>query len=204
MKTDTVMVNKYISLGSVAQALRVDIKTLSILNPAYKRLVVNGTTQAPRRLIVPQVSKGMYTALYDALNNSTMVAPPPVATEANFVAAKPEHHQLYHTVKKGETLADIADTYGVEVQDLKVWNNLHGSKAAVGTKLRLTEGADEPDSQPSPKQTHNYITYKVKRGDTLSSIASKFDGASVEKIMSLNGLRKGMLQPGMTIKISKG
>jgi membrane-bound lytic murein transglycosylase D len=107
-------------------------------------------------------------------------------------------------VQRGETLSDIADTYGVEVQDLKVWNNLHSDKAAVGKKLHLTENAGEPDSQPSPKHTPNYITYKVKKGDTLSGIAAKFDGASVEKIMSLNGLKKGMLQPGMTIKISKG
>jgi membrane-bound lytic murein transglycosylase D len=51
---------------------------------------------------------------------------------------------------------------------------------------------------------HNYITYRVKRGDTLGAIALKFDGASVEKIRSLNGLTSAQLQPGMKLKISKG
>jgi len=81
---------------------------------------------------------------------------------------------------------------------------LHTNKPAVGEKLRLNEATDDADNSLSTKHSRNYITYKVKRGDTLSGIASKFDGASVEKIRSLNGLKKDMLQPGMTIKISKG
>jgi membrane-bound lytic murein transglycosylase D len=84
---------------------------------------------------------------------------------------------------------------------VKVWNHLPPNKPTVGERLKLSETADETDSAEPVKHNHNYITYKVKRGDTLSGIASKFDGASVEKIRSLNGLKNGQLQPGMTIKI---
>jgi membrane-bound lytic murein transglycosylase D len=133
-----------------------------------------------------------------------MVASAPVPMQAVYKESKTEQRQPYHTVKRGETLNDIADDFGVDVQDLKVWNHIKGSKVAVGTRLRLSETADQTESEPSVKHAHNYITYKVKRGDTLSGIASKFEGASVEKIKSLNGLKKNELQPGMTIKISKG
>jgi len=204
LKTDTVLVNKYVSLGTVAQVLNIDIRQLSNLNPAYKRQIINGTAQAPRRLVIPQIDKGKYGALYEALNNSNMVSTAPVAMHVNYVESKPVEHPMYHKVRRGETLSDIADNYGIEVQDLKVWNHLRGNKAVVGQRLKLTESAEDPDNGPSPKHSHNYITYKVKRGDTLSGIASKFEGASVEKIMSVNGLRKGQLQPGMTIKITKG
>ena len=202
LKTDTVLVNKYVSLGSVAQALNVDVRTLAMLNPSYKRQIVNGSAQSPRRLVIPQVEKIKYAALYDVLNNSNIAAPAPVPMQPVYSEKKPEeHHQLYHVVKRGETLSDIADAFGVEVQDLKVWNHIESRKVAAGTRLRLSESTDE--SEPS-KHAHNYITYKVKPGDTLSGIASKFEGASVEKIKSLNGLKRNDLQPGMTIKISKG
>ena len=204
LKTDTVLVNKYVSLNSVAQALSIDSRELSLLNPAYKRQIINGTAQAPRRLVVPQVGRDKYAALYNVLNGSGMAAPPPVPVSEPYRESRPEPHQQYHVVKRGETLADIADAFGVDEQDIKAWNHLHGKTVSAGTRLRLSENADEPDNEASIKHAHNYITYKVKRGDTLSGIASKFEGASVEKIKSLNGLKRNELQPGMTIKISKG
>ncbi len=204
LKTDTVLVNKYISLSSVAQALNIDFRQLCILNPAYKRQIINGTPQAPRRLVVPQVDRDKYASLYNVLNGSGMAASAPVPMSEPYRESKPEPHQQYHVVKRGETLGDIADTFGIDVQDLKAWNHLHGKTVATGTRLRLSESADEPENEPSIKHAHNYITYKVKRGDTLSGIASKFEGASVERIKSLNGLKRNELQPGMTIKISKG
>jgi membrane-bound lytic murein transglycosylase D len=116
---------------------------------------------------------------------------------------KEEKTPSYHKVRRGETLSDIADTYGIEVQDIKVWNHLHSNKAVVGQRLKVKESADEPEQKPAKTKSHNYVTYKVKRGDTLNGIASKFE-ASVAGIRELNGLKKGELQPGMTIKISKG
>jgi membrane-bound lytic murein transglycosylase D len=204
LKTDTVLVNKYVSLSTVAQVLNIDARLLGMLNPAYKRQIVNGTAVLPRRLIIPQVDKSKYSALYEALNNSTIDVTAPIAMHAAYVEKKTEKRPLYHKVRSGETLSDIADNYGIEVQDLKAWNHLHGNKAVVGQKLKLKDTGDEPDSSSTPKHNHNYITYKVKRGDTLSGIASKFEGASVEKIKLLNGLKKGELQPGMTIRISRG
>ncbi len=204
LKTDTVLVNKYVSLTAVAQVLNMEVKELAILNPSYKLRIINGTTTTPRRLVVPQIDKEKFAALYEVLNSSNVVATAPQATYAPYHESKPEPAPLYHKVRRGETLGDIADTYGVELQDLKAWNHLHGNKAVVGERLKLSETAGETEDKPLAKHNHNYITYKVKRGDTLSGIASRFEGASVEKIRSVNGLKKDALQPGMTIKISKG
>ncbi len=203
-KTDTVLVNKYVSLSSVAQVLNVDLKILSILNPSYKRQIINGTVKAPRRMVIPQIEKDKYSALYDALNNSNMVAPTPTPVYASYANRKEEEIPSWHKVRRGETLGDIADTYGLELHDLKQWNHLHSNKAVVGQRLKLRETADEPAESTSAKHHTTYITYRVKNGDTLSSIASKFEGASVEKIRSINGLKKDRLQPGTTIKINKG
>jgi membrane-bound lytic murein transglycosylase D len=203
LKTDTVVVNKYISLAAIAQALNVNVAQLAVLNPAYKKMIVNGTSQAPRRLVIPEVDKNKYAALYDVLNEGNP-NPLQMPAHAALYREKPEHRPAYHTIRDGETLRDIADACGVEVQDIKAWNHLHNNKAVAGKKLRLSEGSDNSDNEASQRHNRNYLTYKVKKGDTLSGIASRFEGTSVEKIRSLNGLRKDMLQPGMTIKISRG
>jgi membrane-bound lytic murein transglycosylase D len=166
LKTDTVLVNKYVSLSTVSQVLGIELRELTILNPAYKSMIINGTNSAPRRLVIPQIEKGKYTALYDALNNSKIIATTPRMMHASYDENRDENKSFYHKINKRET------------------SNDGGGRSA--------------------KHNQNYITYKVKRGDTLSGIAAKFDGSSVEKIRSLNGLKKGQLQPGMTIRINKG
>jgi membrane-bound lytic murein transglycosylase D len=157
LKTDTVMVKKFVSLGNVARALNVGIGEITILNPAYRRLIVNGTPKTPRRLILPQTSKENFAALYNVLNSAgdavapmEFVKPTPVYAVAA-PAAHPAYVDLpksdrkittYHKVKKGETLAGIADLFGCEVRDLKLWNNLEGNRAPVGRTIRVAAGGD--------------------------------------------------------------
>ncbi|MGX5688809.1 LysM peptidoglycan-binding domain-containing protein [Arcticibacter tournemirensis] len=52
---------------------------------------------------------------------------------------------------------------------------------------------------------NGYITYEVKQGDTLSSIAQKFDGATEEEIRVTNQLKHASaVKPGMILKIIGG
>jgi membrane-bound lytic murein transglycosylase D len=148
IKTDTVMVKKYVTLSSVSQALKVNINELAILNPAYRRLIVNGNTATPRRLILPQTAKENYAALYNVLNGTgEPVSAEPKVTYASYTENKPERRMpTHHKVKRGETLAAIADKYGVEVQDLKVWNHLKSNKAPVGITIKVANGDDASTS----------------------------------------------------------
>jgi membrane-bound lytic murein transglycosylase D len=206
IKTDTLMVNKMVSLSNVAKLLELDMRELVTLNPSYKRGIVNGTATSARRLILPQIPSAKFAAIYNVIDGDGAVATAPVAYAANTAPAadyRPAKRPAYHKVRKGETLADIADQYGVEVQDLKAWNNLHSSKATVGLKLKLNETTAATDDSPvSKKSAAKYLTYKVRKGDTLSGLAEKFE-ASVDSIKELNGLKKNALQPGMTLKITK-
>lgn len=144
-KTDTVMVKKHVTLSNISQALKINISELAILNPAYRRLIVNGTAAAPRRLILPQTAKENYASLYNVLNGGTneAVSPEPKVTYASYTESKPERRMpTHHKVRRGETLAAIADKYGVEVQDLKVWNHLKSNKAPVGQTIKVTSGEE--------------------------------------------------------------
>lgn len=202
---DTVLVNRSVSLSNISRALKIDASELALLNPAYRQQIINGTAIAPRRLVIPKTTSENYAALYDALNNAGSPVIQPQVTNMLYNAVPERRMPDFHKVRRGETLGDIADMYGVELQDLKDWNHLHGNKATVGKKLWLSAGHDSGSEDiAAKKHSSKYVMYKVKHGDTLNTIADKFDGVSIENIRLLNGLKSGPLQPGMTLKINCG
>jgi LysM repeat protein len=57
-------------------------------------------------------------------------------------------------------------------------------------------------SKPKPKPKPTSITYTVKKGDTLSGIASRY-GSTVSKIRSANGISGSLIRPGQKLKVPK-
>lgn len=144
-RTDTVMVKRVVPLSNVAQALDVSLREITILNPSYRMAVVNGSPKTPRRLIIPQTAKDNYAALYNVLNGVDTPVPaaakPATYAAVQYSAAKSERRiPTHHKVKKGETLASIADKFGCEVSDLKVWNHLKTNRAPIGAMLKVSAG----------------------------------------------------------------
>ena len=54
------------------------------------------------------------------------------------------------------------------------------------------------------KTSPTFVTYVVRKGDTLSDIANKHRGATVTKIKSDNNIRGSHLKIGQKLKIYKG
>lgn len=50
---------------------------------------------------------------------------------------------VVHKVAAGETLASIAETYGVEPADIKKWNNLRRNSVRVGQQLRIAAASSQ-------------------------------------------------------------
>jgi murein DD-endopeptidase MepM/ murein hydrolase activator NlpD len=99
----------------------------------------------------------------------------------------------YHKVKSGETLEKIAKNYGVSVQELiKANKNINPNKLKVGENLCIP--------QKTPAKAQDYAIYKVKKGDTLQSIAEKF-GVDVQELKSFNNLKSEKIIEGQEIKI---
>ena len=80
----------------------------------------------------------------------------------------------------------------MEVQDLKVWNNLKSMTIVPGQVLKLS----------SKSKTVEFTTYEVQKGDTINDIAERFR-RSAAQIIEMNGLKDTRLQPGMLLKINK-
>lgn len=94
---------------------------------------------------------------------------------------------LTYTVKKGDTLSDIALQYHVSVGQLRQWNKLPGDKILQGQQLRLY-----PRGAPR--------WYVVRSGDTLSEIALRFN-VSMATLRRLNTLSQDRIYPGQRIML---
>jgi membrane-bound lytic murein transglycosylase D len=113
-----------------------------------------------------------------------------------------ENRSVTHKVKIGEVMASIAKRYGVSVKQIMSANSLKSSRIKVGQLLsiKVAEGSKAKASVTKNKKAQTYI---VKRGDTLHSIAQKFDVA-VADLKRWNKKYSSLIQPGnkLTIKQS--
>ena len=109
--------------------------------------------------------------------------------------SNPDNMFLY-TVKKGDTLYSIARVYGVNVNSIKNLNYLTSNNLYIGQVLRIPEIYTKSDDMYVP----DYVNYKVKRGDTLYSIAKAY-GVTVDSLIQDNALKNNSLTIGQNLKI---
>lgn len=95
--------------------------------------------------------------------------------------------ELYQ-VKAGDTLYSIANKYNITVNELKALNDLNSNDLSIGQLLNVPSGLSLVNS------------YIVEKGDTLYSIAKKFD-ISVNKLKEYNNLSNNLLNVGQKILI---
>lgn len=109
-------------------------------------------------------------------------------------SSKPKAKTTSHVVQRGENLARIADRYNVSQSDLLRWNDIdNANKILVGQRLKIVE--------PSGSSV-KWVRYTVKRGDTLSEVASRY-GVSASDIKSWNNLKGSQINVGQSLKIRK-
>lgn len=207
LKTDTVQTTRFVSLATLAKALNVEEAAMFALNPSYKKKIVNGTDDEPKRIVMPKLKDIDFAGVYEVLNNVDVdvnmrvieASTDDVRDLRKKKAKSAASAVVYHKVTSGQNLTTVANKYGVEVQDLRVWNGLKSKNIVPGQKLKIYA-----KNRVTLKAPASFLSYKVKTGDTLSEIAEKFDGATVQSIRRDNKLSKAGLQAGMILKISKG
>ena len=93
-----------------------------------------------------------------------------------------------YQVQKGDTLYGIANKYGITLKELKALNDLKNDSLSIGQLLKVPSGLS------------NVSSYTVAFGDTLYSIAKKFD-TTVNKLKNANKLGSNMLSVGQKLLI---
>lgn len=170
-KFDTVTLNHSISLRLVADAADSNLDDLQALNPELVRGIT--PNQLGFNLHVPE---GTGAELQKE------IASIPADKLTIWRIAK---------LQSGQTLGEIARQYHVTVASLENVNVIDANDPlAVGTALIV------PTAPPRPR----LVGYRVRRGDTLESIASRYD-VSVSELQHWNHLRTERTPHGRLLRV---
>lgn len=248
---DTLQIAERIHFNQISKVLDIPVEELRILNPQFRADVIPGTAESPYTLILPSQQIHAYLMSENDIRNfepdkygkRNVVEPGEVPNDAMLAvedtevwpedmgeadvalaAAQGKPSIIVHKVAAGESLASIAEKYGVSPADIKKSNNLRRNAVRVGQQLRIsttTPGdapamasaqpehstksasqASAPTKKSSKKQAKaaGPINHKLKNGESLSSLSKKY-GVSIAEIKKANGMKNDNLRAGATIKI---
>jgi len=120
--------------------------------------------------------------------------------------------RLEYRVQPGDTLSSIARKFNTGLDDLLRWNNLT-SRSVIRPGERLLVGEPPPAAAPTgtaragsgksaaPTGDDGTVEHRVRRGDTLTSIARIYD-VSVQQVRHWNGIdRSSVIYPGQVLRI---
>ncbi|MEJ2616443.1 MAG: LysM peptidoglycan-binding domain-containing protein, partial [Ignavibacteriaceae bacterium] len=105
----------------------------------------------------------------------------------------------YYRVKKGDTIGEIAELYKVHTYDIRRWNHLRSNRIYAGKTLKIYSDAAVNDLPENVSSKSLYV-HRVKRGESLYSIAQKYD-TSVKRLKYLNHIRSNKIVVGQKLKV---
>ncbi|MBZ0333595.1 LysM peptidoglycan-binding domain-containing protein [Marinobacter sp. AL4B] len=112
-------------------------------------------------------------------------------------------NKVRYTVRSGDTFWDIAREHRVSVREVAAWNGMApGDPLHPGRKLVIWSKVKQPKTVASSARSKAMVRkvgYRVRKGDSLSTIASRFS-VNVRDIASWNDLNTNRyLQPGQSL-----
>ncbi|WP_323750882.1 LysM peptidoglycan-binding domain-containing protein [Marinobacter sp.] len=112
-------------------------------------------------------------------------------------------NKVRYTVRRGDTFWDIAREHRVNVREVAAWNGMApGDPLHPGRELVIWSKVEQPKTVASnarSKAMVRKVGYRVRKGDSLSTIASRFS-VNVRDIASWNDLNTNRyLQPGQSL-----
>ncbi len=122
-----------------------------------------------------------------------------------------------YKVKKNDNLLGIADLFNTRVSDLRNWNNIpYTQSITVGQNLVIYVPSDKKDFYSSldnqttieksslksayTKNDKEWVYHKVRRGESLNSIATKY-GVGIDILKDWNNLSSNKIFIGKKLKI---
>ncbi len=168
------------TMWDIARAFGTSVSSLRAMN----------SIGSSARIYVGQRLKIPATATKLASRNTTTPAVGSTSRSAPSVSSRSSATRSY-TVRRGDTLWEIARKYGMTTSQLRALNGLgRSSRIYPGQKLTISGEAT------------GYVMHRVRRGDTLSGIARSYR-TSVARIMEANNLRNpDEIRVGARLKIT--
>ena len=178
------------TLAGIAARYRTSVASLKSLNNLRSNIIHQGATlQVP----VPMEALKHYTLSVDGRLRRGL-------KDAG------DGKKFIYTVKRGDTLWDIGRHYGVSVKQLTNWNGISRRRILrPGQKLNLWfADSGKKVEVNSGKPANDPFHYTVKKGDSLWSIAQKFN-VTIKQLLAWNNLRRNkFLYPNQKITVYQG
>ena len=247
-ETDTLMVKQQISFRQISDLLDIPVAQIQLMNPSFKLNVIpyysgkNHFLRLPSNKIAVFISNEekiyQYVAYesskrerpYIALGKSSKVSDTTNSEDREFkYVYRNRTKTIFHKVRKGDNLSEIANKYNVSMSAVKKANRLKGNNVSIGRRLKITVYETERVAVVSKKisksisekedlrtiaastdisktiQDKNTIVpkdgfYIVQKEDNLGKIAKKF-GVTIEELKKLNNLEDSNLVLDTRLKI---
>lgn len=116
--------------------------------------------------------------------------------EKDSIVLMSDDKRIVHKVQSGETLLSVATKYNVLMEQIRRWNGLETDNLEVGSYLIIYRTTE------IPVETKNPPTHIVQAGETLYSIARKYN-LTVEQLISWNKITDNAIKIGQVIKLSE-
>jgi membrane-bound lytic murein transglycosylase D len=182
LEADVVTTDYALDLRLVAEAIDVPVETLAELNPALLRMMTPRDTEYELKL--PAGAKEKFESAIGAIPRDKRVA------------------WRYHKVIAGDTLAAIARKYRTTTRAIAEANNLEDEDISAGGKLIIPMSSNQSTSIAAGAYSRKPTRYKVRKGDTVLSIADDF-GVPADKLRKWNRIKGSSLRAGRTLVIYK-
>lgn len=183
-----------IDVKTAARLAEMKLEDFVALNPSFNRPVIVASHNTP--LLLPADKVDVFTA--------------------NLAAWKSTGQALsswtVHRVRDGETLASIARRVGIPETQLRDANRIPSRyKPAVGSTLLIPRDETMEEDIPAasadaqlallPEQQMRRITYRVRKGDTVASVAARWK-VSPKDVIAWNSLTRNSLFAGQRLTLS--
>jgi membrane-bound lytic murein transglycosylase D len=174
--TDTVTVDYSVDLRLVSDLVEAPVQEITDLNPSLLRM--STPAEAPFELHLPAGSKDLY---------QKRIAEIPVDKRNQW---------RFHKVVSGDTLVTLARDYHVTPSEIAFVNQLD-----AGEDLSSTDSLIIP-VPPAPSSRNRLTLYKVEHGDTLVTVADRFN-ITVQQLRRWNHLSAAHLEPGRRLYVAE-
>ncbi|MEM6580385.1 MAG: LysM peptidoglycan-binding domain-containing protein [Pseudomonadota bacterium] len=189
---DSVVMSDYIPASSFAQLAGMPLESLKQYNPALRETVWSGDKHIPRGYTIRIPVDHLNQPLSDLLAS--------VPASDRFGHQQPD---LQHRIQFGDSLSTIAQRYGTSVSKLMALNGLRNSRIRAGKTLILPGTIPQERSAvtrvPDPLKPGMYV---IQRGDSLWTIARRFNITQRQLIVWNNISPTRYLQPGQQLRVS--
>ena len=183
--------DRQLDITVAAELADIDAGDLYALNPGLNRWTTH--PEGPHTLAIPVEKSRLFEEKLAQLPESARVL------------------WKRHTIQRGETLSGLAQRYDTTVAALTHINSLDPDRIRAGTKIMIPGSVKDPTRYAAlsrrlqqNRNNSRKLTYKVRSGDNLWSIARRHQ-VSVKQVARWNRVdSQALLKPGQKLVIWKG